>query len=224
MPARRKPAVRITALVLAFGANASLFLLLWLSRSGDSPEAVAPAMIWISMSQARPEAIPPPLPPDRVEPRAPITATVPAPVVIAPPSQPGTAITLPPIDWYAEGQRAARNAFPDNAKLSPEGSLDSAPKAMELPDLSNRPHQRGDTEHFEGGESITWLDERCYITNRPVPPPTMAGEFQMQRPVCKVRSMKARQREKDAAALKEAGDPVEKPQPSNSSNPFPNLP
>jgi len=198
--------------------------LLWFSRTGGSPDAIAPAMIWISipqLPQPRPELPPPP--PDQVPPRA-STAPIPAPEVIAPSTVPSTAITLPSVDWYAEGQRAARNAFPDNAKVKPETSLDSEPKAMELPDLSNRPHKRGDTEHFEGGETITWLDERCYVSNRPVPPPTMAGEFQMARPVCKVRSMKARQREKDAAALKEAGGPVEKPQPSDSTNPFPNLP
>ena len=148
MPARRKPAVRITALALAFGANASLFLLLWFSRSGGSTGSSCASDdldIHAAVAQARSRTY---LrrPPDQVEPRAPIAAPIPAPEVIAPTTQPSTAITLPPIDWYAEGQRAARNAFPDNARVKPEASLDSPPKAMELPDLSDRPHKRGDTE------------------------------------------------------------------------------
>ena len=97
------------------------------------------------------------------------------------------------------------------------------PKDQE-PGLSSVPHKAGDSERTEGGETITWINETCYISNRPAPPPTMAGEFQMLRPVCKVRSMNRRRSEKDAAGLKDEAALEEKPQPSDSSNPFPNLP
>ena len=216
----RSPITRVVAVALACGANASLFLLLWFSRSGGSPEVVAPAMIWISVPVLTPPPRAPPPPPDQPVPRAP-AIQIPAPVVIAPSSETSTAITLPPIDWYAEGQRAARNAFPDNAQVKPD-TQDSAPKVQE-PGLSSVPHKAGDSERIEGGETITWINETCYISNRPVPPPTMAGEFQMLRPVCKVRSMNRRRSEKDAAGLKDEAALEEKPQPSDSTQPLPEL-
>ena len=61
-----------------------------------------------------------------------------------------TAITLPPIDWDAEGARSVRDVFRDEVPGIPKPSLDSKPQALVLPDTSNLPHKAGDTEHFEG--------------------------------------------------------------------------
>jgi hypothetical protein len=215
MAATRKVEVRVVALALACGANASLFLLMWFAHTSESPEPVAPSMIWMSMPvPVQPTPVPPP--PDQPRSRAPARDRLPAPIVVSPSPEQSTAITLPRIDWYAESARAARKAFPDNAQVKPDTSQDSKPKDQG-PGLSSAPHKAGDSERRDGGETITWINETCYISNRPVAPPTMAGEFQMLRPVCKVRSMKERKSEKDAAGL-------EKPQPTDSSNPFPNLP
>ena len=72
-----------------------------------------------------------------------------------------------------------------------------------LPDKSNLPHKAGDTEHFEGGEVITWVNERCYYSNRPGPM-TFGGASQK---VCKTRSMSARRSEARAAELQKAITP-----------------
>ncbi len=79
----------------------------------------------------------------------------------------------------------------------PAASLDSKPVALVLPDKSKQPHKAGDTEHFEGGEVITWLNERCYVSNRPGP----VGFGGESKKMCKVRSMAARRSEAMAAEL-----------------------
>jgi hypothetical protein len=81
--------------------------------------------------------------------------------------EPGNAITLP-LDLRAEGEAAARRqadkkederrwrnlAGPSESQL--EWWRNNAPLA---PD-----HPYGDSEHAEGGEIITWVDDKCYWT------------------------------------------------------------
>lgn len=200
MPAKRSHAVRITALALA-GAVNLLFLSLWLlSRAHVAPEAAITAMIWITAPLA-PRTTPKT---PRQQPRAPFTVRAPSPLV-TPSTTPApiTAITVPPIDWYAEGARSARNAFRDEVREKPAPSLDSKPVALVLPDKSKQPHKAGDTEHFEGGEVITWINERCYFSNRPAP----VGFGGESKKVCKVRSMAARRSEAMAAELEKDAKP-----------------
>ena len=174
----------MTALALA-GAVNLLFLSLWLlSRAHVAPEAAITAMIWITTPLAPRTS---PKTTSEQKSRTPFART-PPPVVEASAPVPGTAITVPPIDWYAESARAARNAFSDEVREKPAPSLDSKPVALVLPDKSKQPHKAGDTEHFEGGEVITWLNERCYVSNRPGP----VGFGGESKKVCKVRSMAAR--------------------------------
>jgi hypothetical protein len=200
MPATaRCPAHRITALALACAVNA-LFLSLWLfSRARIAPEAVATAMIWMTAPLQRP-----PLPQSLVrESRAASAARIPVPIIESPVPELSTAITVPPIDWYAEGARSAREVFKDQLRETPEPSLDSKPQALVLPDRSNLPHKAGDTEHFEGGEVITWVNERCYYSNRPSAI-SFGGASQK---VCKTRSMSQRRSEARAAEMEKAIKP-----------------
>jgi len=200
MPAnRRSHAVRITALALA-GAVNLLFLSLWLlSRAHVAPEAAIAAMIWITAPLA---SAPLPKPTPQRNSRAPIART-PLPIETPAPTPPSSAITIPPIDWYAEGARSARNTFRDEVREKPAPSLDSKPVTLVLPDKSKQPHKAGDTEHFEGGEVITWVNERCYFSNRPGPT-GFGGE---SKKVCKVRSMAARRSEAMAAELEKDAKP-----------------
>jgi hypothetical protein len=201
MPAnRRTHAVRITALALA-GAVNLLFLSLWLlSRAHVAPETAITAMIWITTPLV------PRMSPKTPEPRPRVPSTVRTPLPRVTPSTtpaPTTAITAAPIDWYAEGTRSARNAFKDEVHEKPAPSLDSRPVALVLPDKSKQPHKKGDTEHFEGGEVITWLNERCYVSNRPGP----IGFGGASQKICKVRSMAARRSEAMAAELEKDAKP-----------------
>jgi hypothetical protein len=190
--------VRITALALA-GAVNLLFLSLWLiSRVHVPAAAVATAMIWITV----------PLPPQttvkpRLEPksRAPGIERRPAAAIDSPALRPSTAITVPP-DWYAEGVRSA-HAFTDDPRGKPN-PLDSKPQVLVLPDTSNLAHKAGDTEHFEGGEVITWINERCYYTQ--LPSAVYFGGTSQR--VCKKRSMNERHSESLAAELEQAVTPV----------------
>lgn len=220
MRGRGNHAVRATALALAAAVNA-LFLSLWLiSRVDPVRESVVQAMIWISASQP---PLPPP-PPVPNEPRVPSAVRFPLPALITPTPEQSTAITVPPIDWYAEGLRSARNAFPDEVREKPAPSLDSKPQALVLPDKSRQPHKFGDVEHYEGGEIITWINETCFISNKP-----SEGGFgglsdrsiapRLKVPTCKARSMARRRGEAAAKALEEL-----KPGYLRRSLPVPDLP
>jgi hypothetical protein len=206
MPNATKPGVRITALALACVANAALFGLLWSSRSERAFVEAVPVMIWITATErSRPPPPPAPLPAPRKA-RAANPGQLPLPVVIAPAPERSTAITVPPIDWYAEGLRAARNAVPEVAREKPGPSLDSKPQALELPDSSDVPHRPGDSERGDGGVVITWINETCYYRSDPLE--NMMGDpHKLKLPVCKARSMKERQGEKRAEELEELAMP-----------------
>ena len=205
MPAeKRGPVVRITALALA-GAVNLLFLSLWVfSRAHVSPEAMVTAMIWMTTPLPIPAL---PRPPGQ-EPRAPSRVRTPLP--IPPATEPGptqsTAITVAPIDWYAEGQRSARNAYKDDVREKPEPSLHSKPQALVLPDRSNQPHKLGDSEHREGGEIITWINETCFYSYKPAES-MYVGPPRLKLPICKTRSMAARRSEAMAAELEKDAKP-----------------
>jgi hypothetical protein len=204
MPASgRSHAVRITALALAGVVNL-LFLSLWLfSRAHITPEVVATAMIWITAPL--PNRLLSKPPPSR-NPRTPSASRTPVPIAIAPAPAQSTAITVPLIDWYAEGQRSARNAFKDKVQEKPGPSLDSKPQALVLPDTSNQPHKFGDDEHREGGENLFWINETCYYSNKPTE--SMFGVTPwLKLPTCKARSMSERRSEASAADLENAAKP-----------------
>ena len=95
---------------------------------------------------------------------------------------------LPP-DWGAEAERAAREELSREQQQDSLRSLAGHPKGMDLPPPRHRPHQLGDTEHFEGGEIIDWINDRCYYSNRdPTGLPWQPGQLMM--PVCKPRAFR----------------------------------
>ena len=57
-----------------------------------------------------------------------------------------------------------------------------------LPDKSNLPHKFGDEEHLEGGEILTWINERCYYSSKPTES-MFGGPPRLKLPTCKTRSM-----------------------------------
>jgi hypothetical protein len=198
MRAKNRTHARIAALALAGAVNA-LFVSVWLlSRAQVAPVSAVTAMIWLTAPMPlRP--LPKPSPQQKA--RAPSGARIPLPAASpAPALVPDTTISVPPIDWDAEGARSAGNL---EVGEKPGPALDSKPQALVLPDKSNLPHKAGDTEHFEGGQLITWINEVCYYTSRPGPM-NFGGE---SRKVCKVRSMNDRRSEALAAELESAVKP-----------------
>jgi hypothetical protein len=200
MRAKRSHTVRITALALA-GAVNLLFLSLWLlSRAHVAQEPEVMAMLWLPppLRQASPQ-LPPVQQPRSRQMRIPaVRAPVPSlSPESSPASAPSSAISMPLIDWYAEGMFAAHQQFKDEMREKPAPSLDSKPGILVLPDKSKLPHKAGDTEHFEGGVVITWVDFRCYFTNQP----GAIGFGGTSVRVCKKRGMPERDSEARAAQL-----------------------
>jgi hypothetical protein len=213
MPARR-PLVRATALALAGAVNLLFLLLLLSSRHRPPVEQIATAMIWLTSPPREVLSVPPPgqSQSERAE-------QLPSPIVESPASEPVTAITLPPgaippIDWHREAEIAVRNAVPEIVRLNPKPSLDSKPKALVLPDRANMPPKAGDVWHREGGETITWISETCYISNKP--PSILFNPVPgLMLPTCKVRSMAER------AAEKRAQEMIKETQPEYLRRPLP---
>jgi hypothetical protein len=75
-------------------------------------------------------------------------------------------LPAPRVDWAAEAQRTAQDYISRTTHDDSIRSLDShgtGPRVLRSP---ARGHLFGDTEHFDGGEIIDWIDERCYYGNR----------------------------------------------------------
>lgn len=126
---------------------------------------------------------------------------------------------MDPIDWYLEAEIAVRNAVPEIAMLNPRPSLNSKPKAMVLPDRANMPPKAGDVEHREGGETITWISETCYISSKP--PSILFNPVPgLMLPTCKVRSMSERAREKAMEGMAKETQPEYLRKPPPESEPF----
>jgi hypothetical protein len=91
---------------------------------------------------------------------------------IAPPpefteAEPNNAITLP-LDLSADADVAARRQS-DKEKSEKRWRNLAGPSDSQLEWWRNnvplvRDHVLGDTEHAEGGELITWLNDKCYFT------------------------------------------------------------
>jgi len=93
----------------------------------------------------------------------------------ADPSPPSNAITTAPvversIDWSQQSAISAAAAV--NALTKQDDTLDSKPKVIELPGEGSK-SKAGLTQHLGGGEMITWINDRCYVTNMPPPGPTL---------------------------------------------------
>jgi hypothetical protein len=101
-------------------------------------------------------------------------------------------ITLPPeidetgalIDWGAEASRVARDAVRRMGEENKLRSLDHHPAGMGPPPPRRSDHELGDSEHFEGGVIIDWVDHRCYYSNQDAPVAAFGPALRLQIPTC----------------------------------------
>ena len=94
----------------------------------------------------------------------------------------------PRIDWAEQAKHAAEDALARRDADSRLRSFDF-PKFSE-PKRSPQGHVLGDVERFEGGETIDWINNRCYYTNRPIADFARdmgPGVKELALPVCKHR-------------------------------------
>jgi len=106
---------------------------------------------------------------------------------------PDNTITLPPeiegtdalIDWDAEASRVASDVARRMGEEKKEfRSLDQHPPGMGRPPPKPSGHKRGDSQHFEGGEIITWTGKGCYYSNQNVHIPAFGPALRLQLPTC----------------------------------------
>ena len=101
-------------------------------------------------------------------------------------------ITLPPeidetdarIEWGTEAGRVAGDVVRRIDEEKPFRSLDSHPAGMGPPPPGPSIHKRGDSQHFEGGEIITWTSSGCYYSNQNMPVAAFGQALRLQLPTC----------------------------------------
>ena len=101
-------------------------------------------------------------------------------------------ITLPPviegtdtlIDWAAEASRVAKNAAIRMGEKKEFRSLDHRPAGMGPPPPKSSRRQLGDSEHYEGGVIIDWLDNGCYYSNQNAHIAAFGPALRLQTPTC----------------------------------------
>jgi hypothetical protein len=101
-------------------------------------------------------------------------------------AEPNNAITVPYIDWDAEAkegaQRKVDNEEAERRRRNLAGPSDSQLDwARNNAAVTSEHHKWGDSERAEGGEVITWENEKCYWTTHGV---TIYGMLQTVK-VCK---------------------------------------
>jgi hypothetical protein len=101
-------------------------------------------------------------------------------------------ITLPPeieetrarIDWDAEASRVASDVARSMGEEKKFRSLDQHPAGMGPPPPKSSRHKLGDSQHFEGGEIITWINGGCYYSNQNMPIAAFGPALRLQLPIC----------------------------------------
>jgi hypothetical protein len=102
------------------------------------------------------------------------------------------AITLPPeieetddfIDWDAEASRVASDVVRRIDEEKKLRSLDQHPAGMGPSPPKSSVHKLGDSQHFEGGEIITWTSSGCYYSNQNAPIAAFGQALRLQLPIC----------------------------------------
>jgi len=105
---------------------------------------------------------------------------------------PDNTITMPPeivgtnalIDWDAEASRVAKDVVRRIGEEKKLRSLDQHPAGMGPPPPKSSSHKRGDSQHFEGGEIITWIGKGCYYSNQNAHIPAFGPALRLQLPTC----------------------------------------
>ncbi len=88
----------------------------------------------------------------------------------------------------AEAQRAALDVLARQDRKASQRAFGSIPKGMDLPRPKDEGPRRGQTWRFDDGETITWISDRCYYTNRdPAHSPGLITGLQqpLPHPICK---------------------------------------
>ena len=101
----------------------------------------------------------------------------------------------PGIDWMAEAQHGAQDYISRTTRGDSHRAMDGPSSALKLLRSRAQIHRLGDTEHYDGGEIIDWIDDRCYYSNRDpngnLPPMRgvtgLAPLYMTGKPICKPR-------------------------------------
>jgi hypothetical protein len=136
----------------------------------------------------------------RPEPEPPQPAQVPAPV-LTPPSDivigplpqidstgpayaPPVSDSVPRVDWIDERRRTVANMVAREASEAARPKIGQPARGMDLPHEAFE-HKAGVIEHREGGETIEWINDRCYYTTAQAAIPNPLG---LMLPTCKPRA------------------------------------
>ena len=88
------------------------------------------------------------------------------------------------IDWGAEAKRVASDVIRREREEEKFRSLDQHPTGMGPPPPKSSVHKLGDSQHFEGGEIITWTGSGCYYSNQNAPIAAFGQALRLQLPIC----------------------------------------
>ncbi len=124
-------------------------------------------------------------------------AEAPAPV-LTPPSEvftgplpeidsagsPPVSDSVPRVDWIDERRREVDNVVERQAADAALPKIGQHAKAMDLPHEAFE-HKAGVIEHDVGGETIEWINDRCYYTSKA---PGVPNYFGLMLPTCKPRA------------------------------------
>ena len=107
------------------------------------------------------------------------------------------------IDWDAEVSRVAIDVVRRMGEEKKLRSLDQHPAGMGPPPPKPSLFKLGDSEHFEGGVIIDWINNRCYYSNQNAPVAAFGQALRLQIPTCTGRSPSGKSSGKPLPSLEE---------------------
>jgi hypothetical protein len=125
-------------------------------------------------SVVRPQP-PPALPPPQIRPLPPPAdaITIPLPEIDALSSEgassPPVSDSVTRVDWVGERKREVAYVVARQETEAARPHIGQHAKAMDLPHDRSGPGA-GVVEHAEGGQTIEWINDRCYLSNKRVIP------------------------------------------------------
>ena len=180
---------RSRTVILAVACLGHVGLILLLAREIDVVRRRAPAhepeplLVLLLESLVRPEPQPRPAGPPVLSPPTEVSP-LPLPQIDAPSeSSPPVSDSVPHVDWFGERQREVAAVVERQNTAAARPRIGQHPRGMDLPHEEFE-HKAGVTEHYAGGETIEWINDRCYYTNKQ---PVIPNYFGMMLPVCKPR-------------------------------------
>lgn len=187
----RSRTARSRMAILAIACLGHLGLILLLARGIDvvhrrGPASEAEPLLMVLLeSLVQPEPQPRPTGPPVLSPPTAISP-IPLPEIDAPSDSaisPPVSDSVPWVDWVGERQREVATVIERQKGRAPGPKIGQPPKGMDLPHEQFE-HRAGVVEQYEGGETIEWINDTCYYTNRPLSP----NPFGLMLPVCKPRA------------------------------------